>query len=75
MVKKTERDFELFISQLQETNRTLGFFCDFDKIGGNVEEVRLSLCSLDFLIGAEDMRKAVEVIFKRDRKSSMFWVF
>lgn len=68
MVKKTESDFELFISQLQETNRTLGFFCDFDKIGRNVDEVRLNLCSLDFLIGAEDMRKAVEVIFKRDRK-------
>lgn len=68
MVKKTNGDFELFVSQLQETNRTLGVFCDFDKIGRNVDEVRLSLCSLDFLIGAEDMRKAVEVIFKRDRK-------
>ena len=68
MVKKTESDFELFISQLQETNRTLGFFCDFDKIGRNVDEVRLNLCSLDFLIGAEDMRKAVEIIFKRDKR-------
>lgn len=68
MVEKTNGDFELFVSQLQETNRTLGFFCDFDKIGRNVDEVRLSLCALDFLIGAEDMRKAVDVIFKRDRR-------
>lgn len=60
MIKKTDGDFELFVSQLKETNRTLGFFCDFDKIGRNVDEIRLSLCTLDFLIGKEDMRKAVE---------------
>lgn len=26
-----EKDFETFISQLQETNQTLDFFCDFEK--------------------------------------------
>jgi hypothetical protein len=30
------KDFNLFISQLQETNQTLDFFCDFDKISANV---------------------------------------
>ncbi len=69
MIKKTDDDFELFVSQLKETNRTLGFFCDFDKIGRNVDEIRLSLCTLDFLIGKEDMRKAVEEIFKRDKSA------
>lgn len=26
------KDFDLFMSQLQETNQTLDFFCDFEKI-------------------------------------------
>lgn len=26
------KDFNKFMSQLQETNQTLDFFCDFDKI-------------------------------------------
>ncbi len=30
-----EKDFETFMSQLQETNQTLDFFCDFDKIRRN----------------------------------------
>jgi len=30
------KDFNLFMSQLQETNQTLDFFCDFDKISANV---------------------------------------
>ena len=33
----TKEQFDLFISQLQETNQTLDFFCDFDKIAHNVE--------------------------------------
>lgn len=31
------KDFDKFMSQLQETNQTLDFFCDFDKIAANVE--------------------------------------
>lgn len=26
------KDFDKFMSQLQETNQTLDFFCDFEKI-------------------------------------------
>lgn len=55
------------MSQLQETNQTLDFFCDFDKISLNVEDIKLSLCMLNSLIGASDMRRAVETIWKRDR--------
>lgn len=41
------KDFNLFMSQLQETNQTLDFFCDFDKISLNVEDIKLSLsCSI-----------------------------
>lgn len=61
-----EKDFDKFISQLQETNQTLDFFCDFDKIHQNVENVKLSLCMLNSLIGTDNIRESVEAIWKRD---------
>lgn len=63
----TDEQFERFMSELKETNHTLDFFCDFDKIERNVENIRLSLCMLNSLIGAADMRKAVETVWNRDK--------
>ena len=63
------KDFNKFMSQLQETNQTLDFFCDFEKISENVDDIKLSLCMLNSLIGASDMRKAVETIWKRDKSA------
>lgn len=60
------KDFDKFIAQLQETNQTLDFFCDFNKISRNVENIKLSLHMLNSLIGATDMRKAVQTIWERD---------
>lgn len=60
------KDFNKFMSQLQETNQTLDFFCDFDKISQNVDNIKLSLCMLNSLIGSSDMRKSVETIWNRD---------
>jgi type II restriction enzyme len=57
------------MSQLQETNQTLDFFCDFDKISQNVEDIKLSLCMLNSLIGSEDLRKSVETIWNRDKSA------
>ena len=65
----TKEQFDLFISQLQETNQTLDFFCDFDKISQNVEDIKLSLCMLNSLIGSSDLRKSVETIWKRDKSA------
>ncbi len=61
------KDFDRFMSQLKETNQTLGFFCDFEKISQNVEDIKLSLCMLNSLIGATDLRKSVETIWNRDK--------
>ena len=63
------KDFNKFMSQLQETNQTLDFFCDFDKISQNVEDIKLSLCMLNSLVGAANLRKAVETIWKRDKSA------
>ncbi len=44
------------MSQLRETNQTLDFFCDFDKISKNVDDIKLSLCMLNSLVRASDLR-------------------
>ncbi len=67
MTAHTSAEFKIFMSQLKETNQTLDFFCDFDKIYSNVNDIRLSLCMLNSLIGATNMRNAVETIWRRDR--------
>ena len=63
------KDFDKFMSQLQETNQTLDFFCDFEKIGANVDNIKLSLCMLNSLIGTTDLRRSVETIWNRDRSA------
>lgn len=65
---KSIKDFEKFMSQLSETNATLGFFCDFDKISNNVADIAISLNTLNYLLGKRNLRKAVEDIWKRDKK-------
>ena len=62
------KNFNLFMSQLQETNQTLDFFCDFDKISANVAEVEMSLNTLNYLIGKDDLAKGVAEIWQRDPK-------
>lgn len=68
-MKKTKKDFDIFISQLSETNASLDFFCDFDKISANVANIEISLNTLNYLLGKNDLRKAVEAIWKRDKKA------
>ncbi|MCR4559918.1 MAG: type II restriction endonuclease [Bacteroidales bacterium] len=67
MAAHTNKQFDIFISQLKETNQTLDFFCDFEKIGRNVDDTKLSLCMLNSLIGTSDLRKSVETIWNRDK--------
>lgn len=66
-MKTMEKNFDTFMSQLQETNQTLDFFCDFGKISNNVDNIKLSLCILNSLIGTADLRKSVETIWERDK--------
>jgi len=63
------KDFNQFMSQLQKTNQTLDFFCDFNKISANVAQVEMSLNTLNYLIGKEDLPKAVSEIWERDPKA------
>lgn len=69
MAVHTAEEFTAFISQLKETNQTLDFFSDFNKIHNNVENIKLSLCMLNSLIGAPNLRSAVETIWQRDKSA------
>ena len=69
MAVHTAEEFTAFISQLKETNQTLDFFSDFNKIHNNVENIKLSLCMLNSLIGAPNLRNAVETIWQRDKSA------
>lgn len=69
MKAHTDEQFNTFLSQLKETNQTLDFFCDFGKISENVNNIKLSLCMLNSLIGVQDIRSAVETIWNRDKSA------
>lgn len=67
MAAHTEQEFKTFMSQLKDTNQSLDFFCDFDKINSNVENIKLSLCMLNSMIGTTNLRASVETIWNRDK--------
>lgn len=69
MSAHTENEFKLFLSQLKETNQTLDFFCDFDKISQNVKNIEISLNMLNYLIGKPNLKEAVEDVWKRDKSA------
>ena len=66
MAAHTTAQFNLFMSQLRETNATLDFYCDFPKIARNVANIEISLNTLNYLIGKENLREAVEALWNRD---------
>ena len=61
-------DFEQFLSQLLETNASLDFYCDFEKIKCNVDDIAISLNTLNYLLGQQDLKQAVKKLWDRDSK-------
>ena len=66
MSAHTTEQFNHFMSQLRETNATLDFYCDFPKIARNVADIEISLNMLNYLIGKENLREAVQSLWNRD---------
>lgn len=64
----TKEEFELFMSQLKETNATLGFYCDFNKINSNVEAIAIKLNQLNYLIGQADLDGAIRRLWNENPK-------
>ena len=60
--------FQLFISQLSETNATLGYFTDFAKIRSNVKKIAIKLNQLNYLIGKTDLKEAINDLYQENPK-------
>lgn len=63
----TKEQFDLFMSQLKETNTTLDFYCDFEKINANVEAISIKLNQLNYLIGKEDIDTAIRRLWDENK--------
>ena len=63
-----EKNFELFMSQLAETNATLGFYTDFTKIKENIRSIEIKLNTLNYLIGKDDLAAAVKELWDNDKR-------
>jgi len=61
------KQFELFLSQLSETNSTLDSFTDFEKIKRNVNRISIKLNQLNYLIGRENLKEAVEELYSENK--------
>lgn len=66
----TRKQFEYFMSQLKETNTTLDFYCDFEKINNNIESISIKLNQLNYLIGQDDIDAAIRRLWEEN--SSVF---
>ena len=64
----TKEQFDVFMSQLKETNATLDFYCDFKKINSNVEAIAIKLNQLNYLIGQEDLDGAIHRLWNENPK-------
>jgi len=68
MKAHTQQEFERFMSQLSETNATLGFWTDFEKIKTNVASIEIKLNTLNYLLGKQDLRTAVTELWNSDKR-------
>ena len=64
----TKEQFDIFMSQLKETNATLDFYCDFKKINSNVEAIAIKLNQLNYLIGQEELDGAIRKLWDENPK-------
>lgn len=63
-----KKNFELFISQLSETNATLDYFTDFEKVIKNTNKIAIKLNQLNYLIGKTDLTKAIKELYEENPK-------
>lgn len=68
METRTKEQYNKFLSQLKQTNTTLDFFCDFEKIGKNVESIAIKLNQLNYLIGKNDLTEAIKNLWDENPK-------
>ena len=63
-----KEQFKTFLSQLSETNATLDYFVDFEKVIGNVRKIALKLNQLNYLIGKDNLEEAINDLYEENPK-------
>ncbi|WP_454936721.1 type II restriction endonuclease [Capnocytophaga leadbetteri] len=63
-----KEQFKTFLSQLSETNATLDYFVDFEKVKGNVRKIALKLNQLNYLIGKDNLEEAINDLYDENPK-------
>jgi len=63
-----KEQFKTFLSQLSETNATLDYFVDFQKVIGNVRKIALKLNQLNYLIGKNNLEEAINDLYEENPK-------
>ena len=62
------KQFKTFLSQLSETNATLDYFVDFEKVVGNIRKTALKLNQLNYLIGKDNLEEAINDLYEENPK-------
>ncbi len=60
--------FNEFMKPLKETHYSLKDYVDFKKVAANVDSISIKLNQLNYLIGQEDMKAAVERLWEENPK-------
>nr|WP_314785959.1 type II restriction endonuclease [uncultured Capnocytophaga sp.] len=63
-----KEQFKTFLLQLSETNATLDYFVDFEKVKGNVRKIALKLNQLNYLIGKDNLEEAINDLYEENPK-------
>ena len=63
MPAHTDEQFQQFLATLKPSNQGLDFFCDFKKIHSNVLEIKVKLCTLNALLGVDNIKEAVRAVW------------
>ena len=63
-----KEQFKTFLSQLSETNATLDYFVDFEKVKENVRKIALKLNQLNYLIGKDNLEEAINDLYDENPK-------
>ena len=62
-----KKDFNLFLQQLSETNATLDYFVDFEKVINKLSKIKIKLNQLNYLIGHSNLREGVIELHKENK--------
>jgi len=66
MCRKIMSDFQDFLNELTETNATLGFFVDFDKVITNVRKIEVKLNQLNYLLGKSELHQSIKELYEEN---------